>query len=82
MHNRACRLADGCADDVRYPPTQATAAGLRTSNATRMGTLAALCMGVAEAAIAESTRQPGLVGRYKSERGISICAHISASSEL
>ena len=45
-----------------------------TWKATRMGTLAALCMGVADSGMAASTRERGLVGRYRSARGSAICS--------
>lgn len=44
-----------------------------------MGTLAALCMGVADSGTAASTRERGLVGRYRSIRGSAICR---ASTQL
>lgn len=43
-----------------------------TLKAIRMGTLAALCIGVADEDKAATTRQPGFVGRYRSVLGISI----------
>lgn len=53
-----------------------------TSKATRIGTLAALCMGVAEDGSTERMRQPGFVGMYRSERGKSICTHRSSEQKL
>jgi hypothetical protein len=38
-----------------------------------MGTFAALCIGVALSAMAETTRDSGLVGRYKSLLSNCIC---------
>ena len=41
--------------------------------ATRMGTFAALCMGVALSGIMETMRELGFVGTYKSSLVTSIC---------
>lgn len=46
---------------------------VNTWNATSIGTLAALCIGVALSGIIEITFEVGFVGKYKSLRGTGIC---------
>lgn len=47
-----------------------------TLKATRIGTFAALCIGVALSGMVATTVEVGLVGRYKSCLGSSICKNV------